>query len=117
MVNASSMLDLLQGYLQATTKRQQLITANMANIDTPGYKTRDLNFEQALQHAIGDSGGLQLAPAVNEVKGLPERADGNDVNLDRESLALSETQIQYQLGVQLVKDQFSTLLTAIKDSN
>lgn len=117
MVNASSMMDLLQGYLQATAERQRLITANMANIDTPGYKTRDLNFEQALQHAIGDDGNLQFVPVMNEVQGLPERADGNNVNLDRESVALSETQIQYQLGVQLVKDQFSKLLTAIKDSN
>lgn len=117
MVNASSMLDLLQGYLLATTERQQLITANMANIDTPGYKTRDLNFEQALRHAVGDSEGSQSAPVANEVQGLPERADGNNVNLDRESMALSETQIQYQLGVQLVKGQFSELLTAIKDCN
>jgi flagellar basal-body rod protein FlgB len=117
VVHASSMLDLLQGYLQATTERQQLITANMANIDTPGYKTRDLGFEQALQRAIGDSERFQLAPITNKVPGLPERADGNNVNLDRESVALSETQIQYQLGVQLVKSQFSELLTAIKDSN
>lgn len=117
MVNASSMLDLLQGYLQATTERQQIITANMANIDTPGYRTRDINFEEALREATGDSGGLQSASVTNEVQGLPERADGNNVNLDRESMALSETQIQFHLGVQLVKEQFSELLTAIKDSN
>jgi flagellar basal-body rod protein FlgB len=60
---------------------------------------------------------MQLSPVVQEVQGLPERADGNDVNIDRESMLLSETQIQYQLGVQLVKGQFQQLLTAIKDSN
>jgi flagellar basal-body rod protein FlgB len=117
VVNASSMLNLLQGYLQATSERQQLITANMANIDTPGYKTRDLDFEKALQQATADTGALQFAPVMNEVQGLPERADGNNVNLDRESVVLSETQLQFQLGVQLVKDQFSRLLTAIKDGN
>lgn len=111
------LLQILQGYLQATTERQQLVISNMANIDTPGYHTRDLNFEQALQRAEGGAEGVQLSPVVEEVQGLPERADGNDVNIDRESMLLSETQIQYQLGVQLVKAQFQQLLTAIKDSN
>ena len=111
------LLQVLEGYLQATTERQQLITSNMANIDTPGYHTRDLNFEQALQQAEGGAEGMQLSPVVEEVQGLPERADGNDVNIDRESILLSQTQIQYQLGVQLVKGQFQQLLTAIKDSN
>jgi flagellar basal-body rod protein FlgB len=111
------LLQVLEGYLQATTERQQLIVSNMANIDTPGYHARDLNFEQALQHAEGGADGMQLSPVVQEVQGLPERADGNDVNIDRESMLLSETQIQYQLGVQLVKGQFQQLLTAIKDSN
>jgi flagellar basal-body rod protein FlgB len=111
------LLQVLQGYLQATTERQQLVISNMANIDTPGYHTRDLNFEQALQRAEGDPEGMQLSPVVQQVQGLPERADGNDVNIDRESMLLSETQIQYQLGVQLVKGQFQQLLTAIKDTD
>lgn len=114
---AAPLLQILQGYLKATTERQQLIISNMANIDTPGYQTRDLNFKQALQRAEGDGEDMQLSPVVEEVRGLPERADGNDVNIDRESLLLSETQIQYQLGVQMVKGQFQQLLTAIKDSN
>jgi flagellar basal-body rod protein FlgB len=111
------LLQVLQSYLQTNTERQQLITSNMANIDTPGYQARDLNFEQTLQRAEGGADGAQLDPVVEEVQGLPERADGNDVNIDRESMLLSETQIQYQLGVQLVKEQFHQLLTAIKDSN
>jgi flagellar basal-body rod protein FlgB len=47
------------------------------------------------------------------VEGLPERPDGNNVNIDREGLVLSQTQLQYQMGVALIKDQFQTLLTAI----
>ena len=113
----NSLLQILQGYLRATTERQQLVISNMANIDTPGYQARDLNFEQELQRAEGDAESMQMTPVVQEVQGLPERADGNDVNIDRESMLLSETQIQYQLGVQLVKGQFQQLLTAIKDSN
>jgi flagellar basal-body rod protein FlgB len=46
---------------------------------------------------------------------MPERPDGNNVNLDRESLMLAQTQLQFQLGVQLVKRQFTQLETAIKE--
>jgi flagellar basal-body rod protein FlgB len=49
----------------------------------------------------------------NEVKGLMERPDGNNVNLDREGLLMSQTQLQYQMGVQLVKHNFHSLLSAI----
>ena len=48
---------------------------------------------------------------------IPYRVtDGNNVNIDRESLMRSQTQLQYQMGVQLVKSQFHTMLTAIKES-
>lgn len=109
------MLQALQGFLKVTTERQQLITANMANVDTPGYHTRDVNFQSALQQVMNPGGGPNLEPASMEVNNLPERTDGNNVNIDRESLMLSETQLQYQLGVQLIKNQFHELLTAIKD--
>ena len=46
---------------------------------------------------------------------LPERPDGNNVNIDREGMMMSQTQLQYQMGVQLIKSEFHKLLTAIKD--
>lgn len=110
-----SMIQMLQGYLQLATDRQQIITANMANVDTPGYHSRDINFQQAMQDVMDQSGTMQMEPATEEVQGLPERPDGNDVNVDRESMLMSETQLQYQMGVQLIKSQFHTLYTAIKD--
>lgn len=110
-------MQMLQGYLKVTSDRQQLITSNIANVDTPGYQTKDLNFQSALQQAVNQGNGLHLEPTSIQVKGLPERPDGNNVNVDRESMLLSETQLQYQLGVQLIKDEFHRLLTAIKDGN
>jgi flagellar basal-body rod protein FlgB len=111
---SGSLLNLLQGYLNVATDRQQVITANMANVDTPGYHARDVNFQAALQQAMNDSpNGEQMEPASIEVEGLPERPDGNNVNIDRESMLLSQTQLQYQMGVSLIKDQFQNLLTAI----
>jgi flagellar basal-body rod protein FlgB len=112
---ADSMLQMLQGYLTVATDRQQLIASNMANVDTPGYHARDINFAQTMQQAMNRDGDAALEPASMEVEGLPERPDGNNVNIDRESLLLSETQLQYQMGVELVKSEFHTLLSAIKD--
>jgi len=56
---------------------------------------------------------LQLTPVAREVPGLMERPDGNNVSLDREGLLMSQTQLQYQIGVQLVKHQFHQMLSAI----
>jgi flagellar basal-body rod protein FlgB len=52
-----------------------------------------------------------------EVTDLPERPDGNNVNIDRESMLMSQNQLQYQLGIQLVKAEFHKLYTAIKEGN
>jgi len=106
----------LQGYLSIVSSRQQLTVANMANIDTPGYHTQDLDFQTALRE-VSDDGSVNLMPAAREIQGLPERPDGNNVNIDRESMQLSETQLQYQLGVQLIKERFHELLTAIKEGS
>jgi flagellar basal-body rod protein FlgB len=111
-----SMLQQLTGYLELTNQRQQLIVGNMANIDTPGYHTQDLDFQSAMQDVV-NSGQAKMEPASLEVEGLPERPDGNNVNVDRESLLLSQTQLQYQMGVQLIKAEFHKLLTAIKEGS
>ncbi|HEX4031327.1 MAG TPA: flagellar biosynthesis protein FlgB [Terracidiphilus sp.] len=108
------LLQVLQGYLQVTSDRQQLVTANMANVDTPGYHTKDINFQSAIQQVM-DQGQLQMQPASESLDNLPERPDGNNVNIDRESMMMSETQLQYQMGVQLIKEEFHELLSAIKD--
>ena len=111
------LLQALQGYLQVTADRQQLVTTNMANVDTPGYHTQDVNFQTAMQQVMDQSGNMKLQPASMEVDNLPERPDVNNVNIDRESMMMSETQLQYQMGVQLIKAEFHRLLTAIKDGN
>jgi len=107
-------LQLLEGYLGVASARHQLIVSNMANIDTPGYHTQDIDFRAELRRAM-DSSQTQLAPASHSVPGLLQRPDGNDVNLDREGLLLAETQMQYQIGVQIMKSQFHRLLTAINE--
>lgn len=103
----------LERFLEVTSDREQTISANMANVDTPGYHTKDVNFKQALARVSDTDGGMQLTPVVNNVRGLLERPDGNNVDLDRESLLLAKTQLQYQMGTQMVKSRFHQLLSAI----
>jgi flagellar basal-body rod protein FlgB len=110
-------VDVLQGYLKVITDRQQLVVSNMANLDTPGYHTKDIDFQSAMRHVMSTDGEGQLEPASFELQGLPERPDGNNVSIDRESLMLSQTQLQFQLGVQLIKSQFGQILTAIKEGS
>jgi flagellar basal-body rod protein FlgB len=117
MITSTPLMQLIQGYLKVTSDRQQIVAGNIANIDTPGYQTKDINFQTAMQQAMNDGSGSNLGPASVTVDGLPSRPDGNNVNVDRESMLLSQTQLQYQMGVQLIKGEFHRLLTAIKEGN
>jgi flagellar basal-body rod protein FlgB len=102
----------LEHFLEATSHREQIIATNMANIDTPGYRTKDVRFNQLLASA-DETGQAGLSPVISRVQGLLQRPDGNNVDLDRESLLLAKSQLQYQMGTQLVKNRFHQLLSAI----
>jgi flagellar basal-body rod protein FlgB len=111
----------LERFLEISTDREQTVAANMANIDTPGYRTKDLNFQHEMaratsMYAAGED-DVDMVPVVQQVQGLLERPDGNNVNLDRESLLLAQSQLQYQMGVQLVKSHFHELLSAINSGS
>jgi flagellar basal-body rod protein FlgB len=108
-------IESLGKFLDLATQRQQLVTDNMANIDTPGFRTRDFDFRSELEHAVKDETGARMSPVLRPVMGLNARPDGNNVNLDREGLMLAEVQMQVRMGVQLVKTEFQRLLTAMKD--
>jgi flagellar basal-body rod protein FlgB len=121
MTSTTPLLPTLETFLRLTNSREQAISANMANVDTPGYRTRDIDFQGELKRAMNgvlsdseySSETAQMNPVVQEVKGLMERPDGNNVNIDREGMLMAETQLQYQIGVQLVKHQFHQILSAI----
>ncbi len=112
---SNSLLNTLQSYLHLTAEREQLVASNMANVDTPGYRTKDFNFDATMREVM--DGNVSVEPSIRNVAGLPERPDGNNVNVDREGMLLSEMQLQYQLGEQLVKDQFQSIISAIKDES
>ena len=117
----SPMTEALGRFLDVDVARYKLISSNLANIDTPGFRTRDLDFHAELARAsahtaAGEAGSFNYAaytPVARHVRGLLQRPDGNDVSVERESLLLAEAQMKFNLGIQLLKDQFHTISLAI----
>jgi flagellar basal-body rod protein FlgB len=125
------MTERLSEFLDVDVARYKLIASNLANLDTPGYRTRDLDFRAELRRAsmqeqasewgvpslATDSGasynGMAYAAISRPVRGLLERPDGNNVSVERESLLMAEAQMKFNLGVQLLKDEFHTISQAI----
>jgi len=117
MQATTAMSDALGKYLDLTADQMKLTAENMANIDTPGYKTQGFDFEQAFGAALNEPthrGAMNGAqPAVGDVDGLVARPDGNTVSLDRESLNLAKSQLQFRTGVALLRSEFSRVMSAI----
>jgi flagellar basal-body rod protein FlgB len=83
-------------YLDLVSMSQRVTAANIANADTPGFRTLSLDFEGAIRAALEHpSRESSIEPAVVEVGGLAVKNDGNDVSLDREMRNLSENTIRF----------------------
>lgn len=111
----TSQLAMLERYLDLAAFRHSLITSNMANVDTPMYRTVDIDFRTELRRALLQQTDGFPEPRVREVRGLIERPDGNNVSLDREGLLMAKTQLQFQAGVQLLRAEFRRLRMAIRE--
>ncbi|HEU5342651.1 flagellar basal body rod protein FlgB [Edaphobacter sp.] len=113
----TALSDALGSYLDLTSEQMKLTASNMANVDTPGYRTKGFDFEQAflaeLNDASGTSGSLGAQAPVGNVDGLVSRPDGNNVSMDREGMQLAKEQLQFRFGVSLLRDQYSNVMSAI----
>jgi flagellar basal-body rod protein FlgB len=103
--------DALSRYLDLTADQMKLTAGNMANIDTPGYKTQGFDFSQAFSNALSHTG--DSTPAASDVDGLVARPDGNTVSIDRESMQLAKSQLQFKTGVELLRHEFTRVMSAI----
>ena len=90
--------------------RQKLTASNIANADTPGYKTKDIDFQFEFVSLI--QGG---SPQVVEARGLSGKNDGNNVSLDREARLLAENAIRFNLASNLMRAQIRTVRAAIQE--
>ena len=106
----------LRSALDGLSMRQRTIADNVANLQTPHFLAGKVQFEDALRSAVADgdtasiaqSGGGSIARSLE-----PTREDGNNVNLDRETLLGTQTGMSYSLMLRAVDDQFGLLKASI----
>lgn len=100
----------VERYMDLLSTRQRLVAGNIANATTPGFKTRDIDFASEFNSAIPDA-----APAVQEIRGLKTKNDGNNVSLDRESRLLSENALRFNFAAQLLRSEVRMMKNAINE--
>ncbi len=105
----------LTSALDGLSLRQRAIADNIANINTPGYHAKRVAFEEALAAAVR-SGDGRVSPSVAESL-EPTRLDGNNVNLDTETLSSIDTVLRYQFASQAVNGSFSSVRTAMRTTS
>ena len=108
----------LASALDGVSARQQVIADNIANVDTPGFRATSVDFESQLAAAINDgtfteAGGLPVETAITATPTeTPVGANGNNVDLRKETMAAVQSQFQYQVLTRAVSDRFNLVKTA-----
>ncbi|MBX3444691.1 MAG: flagellar basal body rod protein FlgB [Planctomyces sp.] len=108
---------MLSRLMDAMALRQRVLSHNVANINTPGFKRLEVQFEETLQSALsskkpGATEGIQ--PVVRETKGLPARMDGNTVDLDQEVGEMQRTTLLFQTYTQLLHTRLGMMRRAME---
>lgn len=118
--------------LDAQSARHLLVSNNISNADTPGYKAKDMDFQNQLRSALGSANKLDLratqenhfGPSRQAIKNMefevfqePDAAksNGNNVNIDKEMAKLAENQIMYNAITQLMMKRGSTVRSAVTE--
>ena len=104
----------LKAALDGLAQRQRVTADNIANINTPGFLAGRVDFESSLRGAIAN--GEHPASAVSVVaRSLePTNVNGNNVNLDSETVSATETGLRYQLALNALDGKYNTLRTALR---
>jgi flagellar basal-body rod protein FlgB len=100
----------LEHYMDLLAARQKLVASNIANADTPGYKTRDLDFQFEYMSLVKGE-----TPRMMEAEGLRSRNDGNNVSLDREARLLAENALRFSVASQLLRAELRAVQSAIRE--
>jgi flagellar basal-body rod protein FlgB len=100
----------LERYMDLLSARQKVVASNIANVDTPGYKTKDLNFQAEFQAAAYLNNPLPVG-----VPDLPVKNDGNNVSLDREARLLAENNLRFTLASVLIRGHLQMIKSAISE--
>ncbi|MBE5823593.1 MAG: flagellar basal body rod protein FlgB [Butyrivibrio sp.] len=127
--NVFDYINVMDKASDAAWTRNEIIANNIANVDTPGYKRQDLNFEDELERALGHNRYKTMdekvanlknkhleARVVNDYSGFSYRTDKNNVDIDTENVMLAANQLKYQGLMSGLKHEFSTLTMVTKSS-
>lgn len=102
--------------LDVSAMRQSVIAQNIANVNTPGYHRLDVEFESQFQEQL-KTGSYQsvsgVQPKLQQLDGLPERADRNNINIDLELGELNRNAMLYRTWLQLLGSRMQTMRAAI----
>ena len=103
----------IQTSLDGLAARQRIIAQNLANSETPGYVAQNVNFEDSLRSAMsaGDPSATTISTSNSSDPTLP---NGNNVNVDAETVSLVDTGLRYQLATQSMNNEFSILRTSLR---
>ena len=113
---------LLSKDLDGLWVRQQAISDNMANFETPGYRTKQVSFENQLRDQLADAGASNektienidgVTPTATEDSDETFRADGNGVDLEQQMIDMARTSTNYSYSLRQMDDYFSRLHTAV----
>lgn len=112
---SSGNVDLLMRLMSASTERARVISGNIANANTPGFRRQVLQFENLLGEALHAGASLDgVAPEVAEDKVTPARADGNNVNLELELNAERQNRLLYDTYAAMLQSHFDLIEIAIQ---
>ena len=112
-ISDSAIIAALGRQLNRAVARQQVAASNIANIDTPGFRAKDVQFAEALDASLQVS--APDAPIVADAEGLPARRDGNTVQLDRELLNMTRAAGDFSSAQTALAAKFRLVRYAINE--
>ncbi len=118
MVNLFSGFDLFGRFLDASSLRARVIAHNVANQNTPGYRRKDVRFEEFLRNALDQGGGGRLfsvRPQVYEPPGGMVKPDGNNVVLEDEIALNAKNEILFQVVSEALRWRFGLYREALQE--
>ena len=109
----------LGSVLTYLARRQEVIASNIANADTPGYRTLDVapphERQPGFSQIFRESLSRDTTARAEEAPGLTVRNDGNNVSIDREARLLSENTLKFNLAAQMLRGEIKSIRSAIEE--
>lgn len=110
--------------LTLRAERQRLLASNIANADTPGYQSRDLDFAKALREATSPAAETSNQTLTQRTQGVLQNAltamtsmDSNTVDMDRERASFADNTVKYEASLRFINGSVRTLMDAMKSPN